>query len=116
VLDAFALAICAAGGPPAFPGVKGHEPNVNAAGRAASAVTKAMDKLLEVVDETGSYVAESDFFEPRWRRSHWGSNYPRLAAVKKKYDPDGLFTVHHGVGSGEWSADGFTRLGCGRGP
>jgi len=25
VLDAFALAICAAGGPPAFPGIKGHE-------------------------------------------------------------------------------------------
>src|SRR5262245_48765698 len=50
VLDAFALAICAAGGPPAFPGVKGHEPDLNAAGRAASAVTKSMDKLLEVVD------------------------------------------------------------------
>ena len=113
VLDAFALAICGAGGPPAFPGVKGHEPDLNAAGRAASAVTKSMDKLLEVVDEAGSYVSESDFFEPQWRRSFWGSNYPRLAAVKKKYDPDGLFTVHHGVGSEEWSADGFTRLGPG---
>src|SRR5215471_17977714 len=113
VLDAFALAICAAGGPPAFPGVKGHEPNLNAAGRAAGAVTKSMDKLLEVVDEPGSYVSESDFFEPHWRRSFWGSNYPRLAAVKKKYDPHGLFTVHHGVGSEEWSADGFTRVGSG---
>jgi FAD/FMN-containing dehydrogenase len=111
VLDGFALAICAAGGPPAFPGIKGHEPNLNEAGRAASAVTKSMNKLLEVVDEPGSYVSESDFFESQWRRSHWGSNYPRLAAVKKKYDPDGLFTVHHGVGSEEWSADGFTRLG-----
>ena len=28
VLDAFALAICAGGGPPAFPGIKGHEPDV----------------------------------------------------------------------------------------
>src|SRR6516225_2826694 len=114
VLDAFALAICGADGPPAFPGVKGHEPNLNAAGRAASAVTKSMDKLLEVVDEAGSYVSESDFFESRWRRSFWGSNYPRLAAVKKKYDPGGLFTVHHGVGSEQWSADGFTRLGPGQ--
>jgi len=25
-------------------------------------------------------------------------------------DPDGLFFVHHGVGSEDWSADGFTRL------
>ena len=113
VLDAFALAICAGGGPPAFPGVKGHEPDLQAAHRAASAVTKSMDKLLEVVDEPGSYVSESDFFESQWRRSFWGSNYPRLAAVKKKYDPDGLFFVHHGVGSEEWSADGFTRLGLG---
>jgi FAD/FMN-containing dehydrogenase len=114
VLDAFALAICAAAGPPAFAGIKGHAPDLNAAGRAASAVTKSMDKLLEVVDEAGSYVSESDFFESQWRRSFWGSNYPRLAAVKKKYDPDGLFTVHHGVGSEEWSADGFTRLGSGQ--
>jgi FAD/FMN-containing dehydrogenase len=110
VLDAFALAICAGGGPPAFPGVKGHEPYSQAAHRAASAVTKSMDTLLEVVDEPGSYVSESDFFESQWRRTFWGSNYPRLAAVKKKYDPDGLFIVHHGVGSEEWNGDGFTRL------
>jgi hypothetical protein len=32
-----------------------------------------------------------------------------LAEVKKKYDPDGLFFVRHGVGSEQWSADGFTR-------
>jgi hypothetical protein len=34
----------------------------------------------------------------------------RLAAAKKAYDPAGLFFVHHGVGSQEWSDDGFTRL------
>ena len=27
-----------------------------------------------------------------------------------KYDPTGLLFVHHGVGSEDWSADGFTRL------
>ncbi len=32
------------------------------------------------------------------------------AQVKDKYDPDGLFFVHHGVGSEDWSPDGFTRL------
>jgi hypothetical protein len=32
-----------------------------------------------------------------------------LAAVKHKYDPSGLFFVHHGVGSEEWSPDGFKR-------
>jgi hypothetical protein len=29
--------------------------------------------------------------------------------VKRRVDPDGLFTVHHGVGSEGWSADGFER-------
>jgi hypothetical protein len=31
-------------------------------------------------------------------------------AIKKKYDPSGLFFVHHGVGTEGWSADGFSRL------
>ena len=30
--------------------------------------------------------------------------------MKDKVDPDGLFFVHHGVGSEDWSPDGFTRL------
>jgi len=71
-----------------------------------------MDELLKVSKNAGSYVSESDFFERSWKQSFWGSNYESLAAVKKKYDPAGLFFVHHGVGSEKWSADGFTRLGA----
>jgi FAD/FMN-containing dehydrogenase len=41
---------------------------------------------------------------------YWGRNYSRLAAIKQRYDPGGLFFVHHGIGSDQWSADGFTRL------
>jgi Berberine and berberine like len=44
-----------------------------------------------------------------WQRAYWGSNYRNLLAIKDFYDPDGLFIVHHGVGSERWSADGFTR-------
>jgi hypothetical protein len=40
----------------------------------------------------------------------WGSNYAGLLLVKDRYDHDGLFFVHHGVGSERWSADGVTRL------
>jgi hypothetical protein len=116
VLDAFALAICAGGGPPAFPGVRGHEPDRATAQRVAAAVAKAMDELVKVIDEPGSYVSESDFFERKWPQSFWGTNYPRLAAVKKKYDPDGLFFVHHGVGSEGWSADGFSRIAARQAP
>jgi FAD/FMN-containing dehydrogenase len=71
-----------------------------------------MDDLLKVVKHPGSYVSESDFFERAWQKSFWGANYSRLAAVKRKYDPEGLFFVHHGVASERWTADGFTRVTC----
>ena len=110
VLDAFALVICAAAEPPAYPGVAGHEPHLAAARRNAAAVESAMNEIRTLLPEPGSYVSESNFFEANWQRSYWGTNYPRLLAVKDRYDPDGLFFVHHGVGSERWSADGFTRL------
>jgi FAD/FMN-containing dehydrogenase len=109
VVDAFALAIIAGEGPPAYPGVPGHEPDVQQGRKAAAAIHRAMSALRAVVPRPGSYLAESNFFERNWQESFWGANYPRLLAVKKKYDPAGLFFVHHGVGSEEWSADGFSR-------
>jgi len=88
----------------------GHEPDLAAARRHALQINDSMTALLAAAREAGSYVSESDYFESRWQQSHWGSNYTRLSAVKKKYDPAGLFFVHHGVGSEEWSPDGFARL------
>jgi FAD/FMN-containing dehydrogenase len=76
----------------------------------ADAVAKAMNELCKLTPEGGSYVAESDYFLRDWQKAYWGSNYPRLLAIKKKYDPSGLFFVYHGVGSEGWSADGFSRL------
>jgi FAD/FMN-containing dehydrogenase len=110
VLDAFALVISAAQGPPAYPGIAGHEPDVPLARKHAEAIGKAMDELRKLVPNPGAYVSESDFFDEGWRESFWGPNYARLVAVKDKYDPDGLFFTHHGVGSERWSPDGFTRL------
>lgn len=109
-LDAFALAIIAGGGQPSHPGIPGHEPDLVTARKRADRINGAMTELRKVVPNAGSYVAESNFFEDSWQRSFWGANYPRLLDVKNKYDPDGLFFVHHGVGSERWSADGFTRL------
>ena len=109
VLDAFALAISGAEGPPAWPGLPGHEPDVAAARRDRAAVGRAMDELVQV-GAAGAYVAESDFFAADWQGAFWGPHYPRLLAIKDRYDPDGLFIVHHGVGSERWSPDGFTRL------
>ncbi|MEP6713098.1 MAG: FAD-binding oxidoreductase [Ferruginibacter sp.] len=110
VLNAFALAIIAGEGPPAFADVPGHEPDMNAAREGAEKINKAMEKLLKIAPDPGSYVSESNYFQKDWQQSFWGSNYSKLAIIKKKYDPEGLFFVHHGVGSEDWSADGFTRL------
>jgi FAD/FMN-containing dehydrogenase len=111
VIDAFALAITGSEGPPAFPAVTGHHPDLAIARRNADAVGRAMAELRRLAENAGSYVAESDYFLRDWQSAYWGSNYKRLLAIKKKYDPSGLFFVHHGVGSEGWSADGFTRLG-----
>ena len=108
--DAFALAISAAEAPPAFAGVPGHEPDLALARRNAKNIAAAMDELRKLVPNHGSYVSESNYFEADWRSAFWGANYPRLRQVKDKVDPDGLFFVHHGVGSEDWSPDGFTRL------
>ncbi|MBI3827438.1 MAG: FAD-binding oxidoreductase [Candidatus Rokubacteria bacterium] len=110
VLTAFALAIIAGAGPPAYPGIPGHEPDLAAARKHSRDIGLAMQELRAVVPDAGSYVSESNFFDKTWQRSFWGPNYLRLQAVKAKYDPAGLFFVHHGVGSEDWSADGFTRL------
>lgn len=109
VLGAFALAILGAEGPAVLPGVPGHEADLDRARRRAASIDRAMDTLLAVAPGAGSYLSESNYFEPDWQRSFWGTNYPRLAEVKRKYDPDGLFFIHHGVGSEGWSDDGFTR-------
>jgi hypothetical protein len=69
-----------------------------------------MNELRKIVPSAGSYVSESNFFDEGWKQSYWGANYPKLLGIKEKYDPAGLFFVHHGVGSERWSADGFTRL------
>ena len=108
VLDAFALVIIAGYGAPAYPGMPG--PDLAEARSDAESVGKAMDALLKVAPGAGAYVSESDYFQRDWQHAFWGTNYPRLAAVKKKYDPHGLFFVHHGVGSEGWSEDGFAHL------
>ena len=122
VLTAFALAIAAnAQGPAlppfsghtpgiAYPGILGHELSVVEARKAVARIDRCMSHLRALVQEPGSYVSESNYFEKEFQQSYWGGNYARLVEVKRKYDPDGLFFVHDGVSSEQWSPDGFTKL------
>jgi FAD/FMN-containing dehydrogenase len=88
----------------------GPGPDLPAARQAAAGIDRSMDALLKAAPGAGSYVSESNYFERDWQRSFWGGNYTRLAAAKRRYDPEGLFFVRHGVGSEAWSEDGFTPL------
>ena len=107
--DSFALALIATGEAAQYPGLPGRKPIGDQAHKNAAAVDKATAELRIVAPNAGSYVSESNFFNSSWQQSFWGTNYPRLRAAKDKFDPDGLFIVHHGVGSEDWSADGFAR-------
>jgi hypothetical protein len=85
----------------AYPGIPGHEPSVASAGKAAERVDQSISQLRKLVPNPGSYVSEINYFEKQWPQSYWGSNYPRLAEIKRKYDPNGPFFVHNGIDSEE---------------
>jgi hypothetical protein len=109
VASAFALAIVADGQGPVVPELGGGVDAAKARGNVDD-VRLAAAALRKVAPDAGSYVSESDYFNARWKQDFWGANYRRLAEVKARYDPDGLFFVHHGVGSDSWSPDGFRKL------
>jgi hypothetical protein len=98
VFEAAALVICSASSP-AFPGAAGERPDAEEGARARAEVSAAMSIIREATPGAGSYVNEADYFEPDWQTAFWGENYPRLLAIKRKMDPDGLFWCHHCVGS-----------------
>lgn len=59
--------------------------------------------------DSGAYSNEADAREPNFQVTFFGKNYEKLLAVKKKYDPNGLFIVMAGVGSEGWNAEGLCR-------
>ncbi|PLB51463.1 FAD-binding domain-containing protein [Aspergillus steynii IBT 23096] len=59
--------------------------------------------LRRLAPETGAYFNEASDNEPDWQRSFFGPHYPKLQAIKQKYDPNGLLYCHQCVGSELWS-------------
>jgi FAD/FMN-containing dehydrogenase len=96
VADAFALVIIAGDGGPAYQGMP--PPDLAKAKAYRARINASMDAMLAAAPGAGAYVNECDYFQPDWQKAFWGPNYPRLLEVKRRYDPDGLFSVHHGVG------------------
>jgi len=110
VLDAFALALIGNAGGPVYPGCGG-QVDEDRARSGAMRVGRAYAALRDVAPDPATYVSECDYFQPQWQQAFWGPHYPRLLAAKRRYDPEGLFVIHHGVGSEDWSPDGFIPQG-----
>ncbi|KAH8889226.1 FAD-binding domain-containing protein [Thozetella sp. PMI_491] len=58
--------------------------------------------LRELAPNSGAYVNEADAFDPNWQYDFWRDNYPRLRAIKQKYDPNSVLWCKSCVGSEEW--------------
>lgn len=109
VLDAFALAIIAGAHGSLYPGLEQADPSL--AKDQEARIRAAYRALRAAAPASGTYMSECDYFLEDWQRASWGDHWRRLEQIKQRYDPQGLFVVHHGVGSDRWSPDGFTRLG-----
>ncbi|KAL4930148.1 uncharacterized protein BDV17DRAFT_49477 [Aspergillus undulatus] len=76
-------------------------------------VTEVVVERLRSVEgphKMGAYLNEANAYEKDFQSSFWGSNYPRLYAIKQKWDPTGLFITRSGVGSEDWDAEGLCRV------
>jgi FAD/FMN-containing dehydrogenase len=101
VLDSFALALATSKQQSiVYPGIPHHEPDVEQGRQLAKLVTAAMAPLKAFRERPASYFNETDYFEADWQTAFWGEHYARLLRIKQRYDPCGLFSVHHGVGTG----------------
>jgi len=67
-------------------------------------VKSFIGKMEALEPGSGSYFNEASLYEEDPKRTFFGSHYPKLEAIKTKYDPHGLFVVAEGVGSDEWDS------------
>ncbi|KAL1918879.1 uncharacterized protein VTP21DRAFT_2901 [Calcarisporiella thermophila] len=73
--------------------------------RRAEAVTRTTQLLKDITPGSGVYINEADPNDPEWQQSYFGANYPRLKAIKRTIDPQGLFRCRKCVGSEDWTED-----------
>lgn len=61
-----------------------------------------MKQLEDLTPGGGAYLNEGDINQPNFQQAFYGSNYPKLLAVKDKYDPGSVFYGLNTVGSERW--------------
>jgi len=79
--------------------------SLTAKAAAQDRLTNIVDKALRDASPNGAaYVNEGDLEEPNWQEAYWGSNYPRLLELKKKWDPNGVLYARTTPGTEEWES------------
>ncbi|KAJ3082740.1 hypothetical protein HK100_009602, partial [Physocladia obscura] len=63
-----------------------------------AADVSAAPNPLRALTPSATYLNEGDVNEVNWQDAFFGSNYPRLLAIKNTFDPTNVFTVWKGVG------------------
>ncbi|OTB04505.1 hypothetical protein M426DRAFT_261774 [Hypoxylon sp. CI-4A] len=69
-----------------------------------------MPQIEAATPNAGAYLNEASFLQSDWQQVFYGSNYPRLSAIKAKYDPDSLLYATTAVGSESWISNQDGRL------
>lgn len=69
-------------------------------------LTQRLQTWRDVSPSSGAYMNEADINEPGFQQSFYGVNYPRLYALKQRYDPWGLLYAITAVGSEDWYVEG----------
>ncbi|KAM4066443.1 FAD binding domain-containing protein [Hirsutella rhossiliensis] len=66
-------------------------------------ITRDIQPIIEAATPgAGAYMNEGDFQQRDFQNTFFGANYPRLRAIKKKYDPEGVLYGVANVGSEDW--------------
>ncbi|KAJ3494162.1 hypothetical protein NLJ89_g10865 [Agrocybe chaxingu] len=74
-----------------------------------ASVIEALKKKTQILDgittDSAAYLNEASLYEKDFKKSFFGSHYPKLRSIKAKYDPQSLFVVPRGVASDEWDSE-----------
>ena len=97
--DAIGLVVAASKQQFRYPGLKGHEPDLQQGATEAARIADLMQTLRERLPDSGTYSPQTNYFQSNAAQAQWGSHYPKLLEIKRRWDPTNLFRVHNGVGN-----------------
>jgi len=77
---------------------------LSAKAAAQQTLTYTIDGALRAAAPKGAaYINEADPFQPNWQTAFWGTNYPELLRLRKKWDPRGVFYSVSTPGTETWT-------------